>query len=83
MDGFFLVSGKNPLFIYLLSDLVVVPIYMVHVSPGQNLHNWVNTEFFQAFAHGATGSFLFAVVFMLVCWSIGLRLDKNRIYVRV
>src|SRR6476620_700343 len=33
---FFLVFGKNPLFIYLLSELLVIILYMIRVHPGES-----------------------------------------------
>ena len=32
---------------------------------------------------GAVGSLLFALTFMLLCWSVGWLLDRRKIYVRV
>ncbi len=81
--GFFLVFGKNPLFIYLLSELLITTVYYIRTAPGENLHQWVNKVFFQQLAPGAIGSLLFAIFYMLICWVIGLWLDKKRVYVRV
>src|SRR5215218_6877528 len=80
---FFVVFGKNPLFIYLLSELLIVFFYMLHVAPGQTLHGWANTVFFQVIAPGAIGSLLFALTYMLFCWFIGWIFDRRGIYVRV
>jgi len=32
---------------------------------------------------GAFGSLLFALLYMMICWSVGKVLDKKKIYVRV
>ena len=80
---FFVVFGKNPLFIYLLSELLIVAFYMIRMAPGTSLHGWVNQVFFQVVAPGALGSLLFALAYMLLCWAIGWLLDKRGIYVRV
>lgn len=80
---FFTILGKNPLFIYLLSELLFVVLTMIHMSSGQNFLEWINTVFFQVIATGAIGSFLFAIAYMMVCWCVGLFLDKKNIYVRV
>ncbi len=80
---FFLILGRNALFIYLLSELLVVPLSMILVAPHENLFSRINTAFFQAIAPGALGSFLFAVCYMLLCWSIGWWLNKKKIYIRV
>lgn len=79
---FFVVFGKNPLFIYLLSELLVTVLYMIPVGR-QPFYGWINTVFFQAIAPGAIGSLLFALTYMLFCWSIGWWLNRKRIYIRV
>ena len=80
---FFEVFGKNPLFIYLLSELGATLLWFVRVGPDQQpLHSWL---FKNIFKHAGMyfGSFLFAISFMLFCWLIGYVLHKRRIYVRV
>lgn len=80
---FFVVFGKNPLFIYLVSELLVIAFYMVRMQPGQSFYEWINTVLYQAIAPGAIGSLLFALSYMLLCWLVGYILDKRKIYVRV
>lgn len=80
---FFMVFGKNPLFIYILSELIVTIMYMVMVKPGESSHIWINKHFFQVIAPGSLGSFLFALVYMLMCWMVGWWLNKKRIYIKV
>jgi predicted acyltransferase len=79
---FFLVFGKNPLFIYLLSELLVIVLFMTPVG-GQSLYGWINQMAFQAIAPGPVGSLLFALTYMLLCWSIGLWLNRRKIYIKV
>ncbi len=80
--GFFEVVGKNPLSIYLLSELLVIVLYMVHVNPDTSLFAWIyQTVFSHAGAYW--GSLLFAVCYMLLCWSVGYWMDKKKIYLRV
>ena len=79
---FFEVLGKNPLFIYLLSELLITVLYMIQVQPGVSVFNWLFLNIF-SYTSGYVGSFLQAVFYMLVCWSVGYWLDKKRIYVRV
>lgn len=81
--NFFVVFGKNPLFIYILSEILVTVLYMVRVTPSESLFNWVNNVLFQVIAPGAIGSFLFAICYMLICWSVGWWLNRRRIYIRV
>jgi len=81
--NFFVVFGKNPLFIYILSEILVTVFYMIRITPHQSLFDWINVVLFQVIAPGAIGSFLFAIFYMLICWSVGWWLNKKRIYVKV
>jgi predicted acyltransferase len=80
---FFAVFGKNPLFIYLVSELLVVVLFTIQVSPNESVFEWLNRSGFQVLAPGAFGSLLFALVYMMVCWSVGKWLDWKKIYIRV
>ena len=80
---FFIVFGKNPLFIYLLSELLVTILFMIRINKTQSFFSWINKIFFQVIAPGSVGSLLFALTYMLFCWSVGWFLNKRRIYVKV
>jgi len=80
---FFTVFGKNPLFIYLLSEILLITSFLVQVGPDQNFYSWINLVFFQAVAPGAVGSLLFALSFMMLCWLVGWWMDKKGIYIKV
>jgi len=80
--GFFTVVGKNPLPIYLFSELFVVILFMISVG-NTSFFGWINNVLFQVIAPGAIGSLLFAICYMLVCWTFGKILDKNKLYLRV
>ena len=75
---FFVIFGKNPLTIYLLSELLATVLYMIPVAPHISLYSWINKVFFQVVAPGAVGSLLFAVSYMLVCWYVGWWLNKRQ-----
>ena len=79
---FFEVLGKNPLFVYLLSEILVICLYMIPAGDNSNLFSWIYMNIFDH-AGNYFGSLLFAVSYMLVCWSVGYFLDKRKIYVRV
>jgi len=79
---FFLVFGKNPLFIYVLSELLITILYMIPAGEKS-----LQQAFFQGvllkIASPINASLLFALIFMMLCWSIGYVLDKKKIYIRV
>ncbi|PWT77479.1 MAG: DUF5009 domain-containing protein [Bacteroidetes bacterium] len=79
---FFTVFGKNPLFIYILSEVGVVILYIIRPKPTQPLYAWLYENIYK---HAGLyfGSFLFAVSWMLFCWLVGYYLDRKKIYVRV
>ena len=80
---FFQVFGKNPLFIYLLSELGATLLWFFRIGEKkQPLYSWLYQNIYQH-AGAYFGSFLFALSVMLVCWLVGYWLDKRRIYVRV
>jgi predicted acyltransferase len=80
--SFFTTVGKNPLAIYILSEILVIAFYMITVK-GVSLYIWFNKTIFQAVAPGPIGSLLYAITYMLLCWCVGKIMDKNRIYIRV
>lgn len=82
-SGFFEIFGKNPLFIYVFSELLIVVLYMIPVGANESLFEWANRIVFQQIAPGSFGSFLFAVFYMLICWSLGWWMNSRRIYVKV
>lgn len=81
--SFFTIFGKNPLFIYLLAELGSRILSLIKVSDDASLYSAININLFQAMAPGHVGSLLFAISFMLICWSVGLVLDKKHIYIKV
>lgn len=79
---FFEVFGRNPLFIYLLSEIVAIVFYAVQMENNVSLFQWLFINVF-SYVGNYAGSLLFAVSFMLSCWLVGYLLDKRKIYVRV
>jgi predicted acyltransferase len=78
---FFVVFGKNPLFIYIVAGMLMEIIDLIF--PHAHFYQWINVNFYQAIAPGPVGSLLFALSFMLVCWLVGYVLDRKKIYIRV
>ena len=79
---FFSVFGKNPLFIYVLSNLFLF-LFILPASNNMIFLEWLNAVIFQKIAPGALGCLLFAVTFTLLCWSVGWIMDKRKIYIRL
>jgi predicted acyltransferase len=79
---FFVVFGRNPLFIYLLSEILLITLYLIPVGSG-NVVVWLFRDFFGSFASPLNASFLFAFSFMMLCWGVGYVLDQRKVYIRV
>jgi predicted acyltransferase len=79
---FFVVFGRNPLFIYLLSEVLLITLYMIPVGNG-SLQEWLYRDLFGSFASPINASLLFAVFFMLLNWAVGYLLDRRKIYIKV
>jgi predicted acyltransferase len=79
---FFEVMGRNPLFIYLLSELGAILLHFFQTDKETSLYEWIYDNIF-SHAGAYIGSFLFALSFMLLCWLVGYILDKKKIYIRV
>lgn len=78
---FFDVFGKNPLFIYLMSQYVAIIMWFIRID-GQSLYGWVYENAFE-WIGPTLGSFLFAIAFTMICWAAGWWLDKKKIYIKV
>lgn len=79
--NFFEVFGKNPLFIYVFSIFLSKVISFIRIGE-TSLKGWSYDNLF-LWMGPKTGSFAFAILFMLICWSIGKWLDRKKIYIRV
>ena len=80
---FFNVFGKNPLIIYLFSEILYITMRLIHTASGLDLYEWVSERVFQAIFPGSFGAFMTAVVFMLTCWLLGWWLYKRKIYIKI
>ena len=79
--SFFTIFGKNPLFIYIVSEVLLIILGWIVINK-KGLPDW-GQSFYQDIAPGKVGSLLFAISFMLLCWLVGYVLDRRKIYIRV
>jgi predicted acyltransferase len=75
---FFDIFGKNPLFIYLFSELFYVVLRMIPVGNGMDVFEWISIEIFQRIVPGAFGALLTAIFYVSLCWLLGWWLDKRK-----
>ncbi|HLY53827.1 MAG TPA: heparan-alpha-glucosaminide N-acetyltransferase domain-containing protein [Steroidobacteraceae bacterium] len=79
---FFEVFGRNTLVIYLLSEAAEKLLHMAHIGP-QSVLDWVYTFGFASWAGDKAGSLLYAIAYMLCCWTVAYAMDRRRIYVKL
>ena len=79
---FFVVFGRNPLFIYVLADILMTVAGMIEIGD-TTLPGWLYKNVYGSLAGPVLASFLFALFFMLLNWTVGYFLDKKRIYIKV
>ncbi|MCS6928931.1 MAG: DUF5009 domain-containing protein [Saprospiraceae bacterium] len=83
---FFLVFGANPLFAYLLSGLLVKTLLNIRWTEGgekTNAYRWLYQHVFLPIEPYKTGSLLFALFFLIVCWTICWILYRRAIYIKI
>ncbi|WP_010517441.1 acyltransferase family protein [Croceivirga radicis] len=80
---FFDVFGKNPLFIYLFSELFFITLRLIPVTKNHDAFEWFSEAIVQQIFPGALGALITGVLFMLLCWFVGLWLHKKKIYIKI
>jgi predicted acyltransferase len=79
---FFQAFGRNPLILYVCSGLVIALISFIPIGDS-NLQDVIYAKGFTSWLEPKNASFLFAISYMLLIWSIGFLMDKNKIYIKV
>jgi predicted acyltransferase len=79
---FFVVFGRNPLFIYLLAEVLLTALFLIPAGD-RSLQSWIYENIFARMAGPLLASFLFAFCFMLLNWVVGYFLDRKRVYIKV
>lgn len=80
---FFEVFGKNPLFIFSMSVLVIKTLSFIKVDEETRLSRWIYQNWFLSWGEGEFASLMFALAYMLLHWLMGYWMDRNRIYIKV
>jgi predicted acyltransferase len=80
---FFEVFGKNPLVIYLFSEMFILTLQLFRLRGGQNPYDFVGETVFQTIAPGAIGSLACALSYMLICWCLGYLLDRKGMVIKI
>lgn len=74
--------GRNPLFIFVLSGLVVM-LMALFVVDGTPLKSWLYQTFYLSWLNDLNASLLYAISFTFIMWLIGYWMDIKKIYIKV
>ena len=86
---FFEIFGRNPILLYVVAILLnmVMGLIIVDGRPervgGAGLWSWFGRHVAQTLAPGPLGSLLTAILYMLLCWLVGLWLCRRKIFVKI
>ena len=81
--GFFLAFGANPLFAYVLSEVLVIIFQSIHWGDDMNVQSWLYQTIFDPIEGAEFSSFLYAIFFMLLCWVVCRWLYVRKIYIKI
>ena len=79
---FFEAFGKNPLFIFIMSGVVITLMAIIFID-GQPMKSWFYDNLYLSWLSDYNASLAFAISYMLLMWLIGYILDRKKIYIKV
>jgi predicted acyltransferase len=79
---FFTILGRNPMAIYLFSELFVTTLNMVPMGEDGGIYDWLGIAVFQSIAPGPLGSLLCAFAYTMACWAVGWAMDRKGLILR-
>jgi predicted acyltransferase len=80
---FFEAFGVNPLFLYVLSDILLIPVSIIPFIGGQTLQTFSCNALWIPLFGGKGGSLAFALVYVALNWCFGYILYKKKIYIKL
>ena len=80
---FFQVIGCNPLAIYLMSVLLLIPFGVYKLLGDMSIHTFIYKSLYCSVFGEQFASLLYAVTYVLINWAFGLYLFKKKIYIKL
>ena len=80
---FFQVIGCNPLAIYLMSVLLLIPFGVYKLLGDMSIHTFIYKSLYCSIFGEQFASLLYAVTYVLINWAFGLYLFKKKIYIKL
>ena len=85
--GFFFTVGANPLFAYVFSEALIIGLSAIRWTTPDgtetSVPRWIYDAVFRPMEGAELSSFLFAFIYMLVCWLVCRWLYVRKIYVKI
>lgn len=81
--SFFETFGRNPLVIYLFSELLVTVLQTFKNAEGHGLYDLIGLNLFRTPVTGSWGALACAVAYMLVCWGLGWWMDRKHLIIKL
>lgn len=82
LASFFNCFGKNPILIYLFSELLMKLLLFPVLASGEALYSFLYRQLF-SMAGSYQGSLLQALTYMLLCYTLVWYLNKKRFYLKI
>lgn len=85
IGAFFTVFGTNALFSYFLAGIWIKMLLFIKIHTGKDvsLYTWIYEKICVPVAGNLNGSLMFAVIQMLLIWSVALILYRKKIMIRL
>lgn len=83
---FFEAFGVNPLFMYVLGGVLSILFNTIQLPWDEgsiSIHTLIYKHWLTPLCGEMFGSFLYAVIFIIMTWSIGYQLYKRKIYIKI
>lgn len=80
---FFHVFGVNPLALYVLSDILLIPFGMLPIVGDKTVQTFCYEEVLASFLPLPLASLAWACFYVMCCWIVGLWLYKKKIYIKL
>ncbi|MBK7936718.1 MAG: DUF1624 domain-containing protein [Lewinellaceae bacterium] len=80
--GLMLAFGSNPLFAYVLSEILIISLYVISWNE-RSAQEWIYTTIFKPIEGAEFSSLVFALSYVALCWLICRWLYVRKIFIKI
>lgn len=80
--GLMLAFGSNPLFAYVLSEILIISLYVISWNE-RSAQEWIYTTLFKPIEGAEFSSLVFALSYVALCWLICRWLYVRKIFIKI